>query len=226
VLPEAQFTAVDYYDGLLAGVKQASGVHHLVGDMNRLLGELKPQSFDLIFSNHTVEHFYLPDSMFERLHGLAAQGAEFASALPMCGAEGSPFLAEASAAIEHPATLLPVDAVALDAGHPWKTNPADLKATLERAGFGDVRLLQRRDHLCRPLAADRAGLRRQRRSETLKNAIVIQPLRWLAKLSGAGWLGTQAARAVLAVDRRLDFGINRMMNRLCEEVLFTSVRRG
>jgi hypothetical protein len=114
----------------------------------------------------------------------------------------------------------------LDAGHPWKTNPADLKATLERAGFGDVRLLQRRDHLCRPLAADRAGLRRQRRSETLKNAIVIQPLRWLAKLSGAGWLGTQAARAVLAVDRRLDFGINRMMNRLCEEVLFTSVRRG
>jgi hypothetical protein len=46
----------------------------------------------------------------------------------------------------------PLDIVYLDAGHPWKTNPADIAVTLQETGFEWPQLYQRQQHLSRPAA--------------------------------------------------------------------------
>ena len=56
----------------------------------------------------------------------------------------------------------PIDVVYLDAGHPWKTNPADLRATLLSAGFAKVEMYQQAEHLSRFIAAPQDKFHRRK----------------------------------------------------------------
>jgi hypothetical protein len=185
------------------------------------------REYDLIFSNHTLEHLYAPDATLALLAGLLVTGGSMVSTLPLMGQPGSPylervraFIAEGKTKVHAREAIHSLDAVFFDLGHPWKTNPADLQATLQRAGFDEVTIYQRAGHRCRPRAATDAEIARARARRMTLNAVLLVPLRWIAKglcaLGGSAW----APRAFYALDRRLSFGVNRTMNEWSEEACF------
>jgi SAM-dependent methyltransferase len=224
VLPEAQITAIDYHDSLLPGVFDALGMTFLEGDMHGHLRSLEPV-YDLIFSNHTLEHLYDPDRTLAILASLLVRGGSVLSILPMNSQPGSPYLQRTHQFIEKRASeadarIPMLDLVYIELGHPWKTNPSDIFATLMRAGFEDVRIFQRRDHLCRPTRASRAELERKRKSVIFLNSAMIAPVHFVAKMLFPGGVPLRLRKLIFAVERRLPFGTNRSANALSEEALF------
>ncbi len=148
VLPAAAITAIDYGNTLLPGLQAAVGFRFLQGDMNTHLRSLT-REYDLVFSNHTMEHLYTPDEMLALLTSLLLPLGHLVAVLPMAGKPGVPFLRRIHAAAGK--ATHPMDMVYLDAGHPWKTSPGDLKQTFAAAGLTGVTLYQRIGHLSRPL---------------------------------------------------------------------------
>jgi SAM-dependent methyltransferase len=226
VLPGAQLTALDYVDALLPGIAAATGVTLLTGDMHehlRVLGSESAGAFDLIFSNHTLEHMYAPDATLAAVAGLLGRGGHIVSALPLMGQPGSPFLERVRGFAEQSERreIHPVDAVLFDLGHPWKTNPADIAATLGRAGFGEVRVYQRAGHLGRPMVATAEELDRRRGTALLLYRVLLAPLRWAARLL-TPLAPRKVPRLLFALERRLPFGVNNTMNRLSEEACFVA----
>ena len=222
VLPAARLTALDYVDALLPGIAAATGVTLITGDMHAHLRGL-PREYDLVFSNHTLEHMYAPDATLATLAGLLVPGGHIVSTLPLMGEPGSPFLdrVRAFAGQSERRAIHPVDAVFFDLGHPWKTNPADIAATLARAGFSGVRVYQRAGHAGRPMAATADELAHRRRTAILLYRVFLAPLRrvarWLTPLAPG-----QIPRLLFALERRLPFGVNNTMNRLSEEACFVA----
>ena len=60
------------------------GVDFLPGDIFESMRTLQTNGrhFDLIFSNHVVEHFYEPDDALATMAGVLNEGGMFSSALP------------------------------------------------------------------------------------------------------------------------------------------------
>jgi SAM-dependent methyltransferase len=214
MLPDAKLTAVDYGDSLTPELKKATAVRFYPGDLNEILYSFEPE-FDLVFSNHTLEHLYSPDQMLATLFGLLQEDGALISTLPMDAMEGSPFL-DKVAEIAKRREFHPIDAVYLDAGHPWKTNPADLRATLLGAGFAKVEMYQQAEHLSRFIAAPQDKFH-QRKNVGLKlHALFFGVPRAIARTL----FGSPPAilvRVLLAVERRVWFGANMLKNLYTEE---------
>ena len=220
VLPEARLTALDYGNSLLPGVAEATGVRFLAGDMHEHLRGLR-REYDLAFSNHTLEHMYAPDATLAAVAALLVPGGHVLSTLPLMGEHGSPFLERVRRQAEQGGRIHPVDLVFFDLGHPWKTNPADIVATLGRAGFAGVKVYQRVGHKGRPMAATETELHGKRRTARLLYGLLLAPVRWVAK--GMWALGMkQSPRWLFALERRLPFGVNNTMNLLSEEACFVA----
>lgn len=224
VLPNARIKALDYYKSLLPGLEEAVGVDFEAGDVGRLLPTLQ-REYDLLYSNHTMEHLYSPDTTLALLAGLLVPGATMISAMPAVGMEGMPYLEQVQAYLarreKNPeAAIGPLDAVYFDTGHPWKTTPDDLTATLERAGVKDVKVYQREGHWSRPLAMSAEEFRSRRERMVALNRWILGPLRRLVGALTPAAFGDAVARYVFALERRLPFGTNRVMNLFSEELLF------
>ena len=216
VLPEASIVAVDYYDSVAEPVKEAVGLRFIEGDMNAHLQALRAE-YDLVMSNHTMEHFYTPDETIGTLFGLLAPGGVLIATLPMDAKPGSPFLGR----VRRTATkkrAKPLDLVFLDSGHPWKTTPADMEGTLRRAGFAEVTVYQRGEHLSRPVKGSEARYRRGRLVGLALHAAVFRLPRALGRVLPAG-LQARFSKVLLAVERRVWFGSNNLKNRYTEEAL-------
>jgi SAM-dependent methyltransferase len=217
MLPEATITALDYEDVIPEARKQATGVRFLQGDMNALLASFG-QEFDLISSNHTLEHLYTPNEVLTTLAGLLRNNGALISTLPMDGMEGTPFLEKVKdAAIRK--TAHPLDVVYLDAGHPWKTNPADLDATMQEAGFERPLLYQRQQHLSRSIPFGerrfKAGLAT---GKALHTVFFVWP-RSLAKVIFTKNPPRILNACLLGAERRVWFGSNLLKNIYTQEVL-------
>lgn len=217
ILPQARITAIDYHDSLLPGVKDTVGVDFLEGDMNLHLKSLT-NSYDLIFSNHTMEHSYAPDELLATLISLMRPGGTFMAVLPMAGMEGTPFLSKLHR-FSTASRLHPLDMIFVDAGHPWKTHPQDLRRTLEDAGLTSVILYQRTNHLSRPLAASPARFEIGKRVWITWNTIMFEAWRKLIKLVFPGQVPRKLLKLYFGIERRFVFGTNRLMNRYAQEAL-------
>jgi len=224
VLPEARITAMDYYKKLLPGLQEAVGVTFFEGDVGKLLPELE-REYDLVFSNHTMEHLYAPNATLKTLAGLLVVGGHIVSVMPMVGMEGTPFLEEVRRytdrlAGDPNAKIHPLELVYFDPGHPWKTNPDDIAATLRDSGFGDVQIYQRENHRSRPLQlSPEEYVSRRRRMTRLNRVFLGVPRRLLM------WMFPRKVPAKLpvlfyALERRLPIGTNLVMNNFSEEALF------
>ena len=213
MLPRAELTALDYKERLTAEIKVATGVRFFDGDWNTILDAFE-EKFDLVFSNHTLEHLYEPDRLLQRLCDMMEAGGTLLSTLPMDAEEGVPFekkvLRLAAKGKVHAS-----DVVYLDLGHPWKTNPADLRRTLMRAGFGTVELYQRTGHLSRSIAASNTRLRAQQKLGSVLHTLVFGvPHAICRAVPKPGIL----LRVLLAAERRVWFGANNLKNRYTPEI--------
>ena len=218
VLPEASITAVDYQDEIPVARKRAIGVRFFQGDMNALIASFG-QEFDLVSSNHTLEHLYTPDEILATLASLLQPHGALISTLPMDGMEGSPFLEKVKEAARKKA-VHPLDIVYLDAGHPWKTNPADIDVTLQEAGFERPQLYQRQQHLSRPAAFGEKRFKAELAFGKALHALFFGWPRSIAKALLPEKLQRIFGRGLLAAERRVWFGSNLLKNRYTQEVLF------
>ena len=228
VLPEAHITAIDYasdnYNSLLPGLPEAVKLTFFSGDIVKNLLTLS-REYDLVFSNHMLEHLYDPDSTLKILADLLVPGGQVLSVLPMVGQPGTPFWEKihrfVARKIANPAvTIHPLEFIYFDAGHPWKTNPDDLTGTLVRSGFADVRIYQREDHRSRPLQMPMERYRRRRRRLVWLNSLLISPARRVMMFLFPRWVPKSLPSLFFAVERRLPFGTNYIANLFSEEALF------
>ncbi|WP_263367583.1 class I SAM-dependent methyltransferase [Edaphobacter bradus] len=217
VLPEANITALDYEDMIPPALSRAIGVRFFQGDLHELLARFG-QEFDLISSNHTIEHLYTPDEILATLSGLLRDRGVLISTLPMDGMAGTPFLKRVrDVAITK--RVHPLDYVYLDAGHPWKTNPADMSATLQEVGFEPPVFYQREQHLSREAAYGEARFNAGLAIGKILHTIFFGLPRSFAKVAFPKRAPNVISKVLLAAERRIWFGTNRLKNKYTQEVL-------
>lgn len=218
--PQARITAIDWVDNLSPRIAQVTGVKFVAGDLNRIM-EILEGGFDIVFSNHVLEHFYEPEVMLDRLRRLLRPGGRLVAALPLDGAPDGPFAGFLRHRAANPAGLHPMDLSILDLGHPWKTEPGDLAATLQSSGFDHVQMFRRPWQPVRPPpSGDNPALRSRR---------LYQGLNGLFRLA-AGLIRRLypdecprlLVRLLFALERQVPFGANRLINALSPEVLVTA----
>jgi SAM-dependent methyltransferase len=223
VLPDARITAIDYYDNLTPKLKQLIGLEFLGGDMQQHLRSLTAK-FDLIFSNHTLEHLYTPDETMATLYGLLSPGGTLVSVLPMDGKPTSPFRDKISRVAEQK-SLAPADMSYIDAGHPWKTNPSDLTRTLASVGFTDITFYQRAAHLSRFKAMDDKQLARAHKSGRTWESLFFGPVHAVARVLFPRSAPAGLLKLLYAAERRVPFGPNTLKNLYTEEVLLKALKK-
>jgi SAM-dependent methyltransferase len=205
-LPEAAITAVDYTDALTPALKKAVGLNIIAGDMKHILGGFE-QRFSLIFSNHTLEHLYTPDTMLALLFRLLDEDGVLLSTLPMDAVPGGPFV-DRLAEIAGRRDIHPVEFVYLNGGHPWKTNPSDLDATFKATGFRKVELFQRGEHLSRYFAGSEEQFHAKKNRGVRLNLLIFGSTRRLLKFLFPKEPPVLLVRILLAAERRSWFGVN------------------
>ncbi|WP_353072126.1 class I SAM-dependent methyltransferase [Tunturiibacter gelidoferens] len=217
VLPDAKITALDYEDSIPDPRKRAINVRFFHGDMNTILTSFG-QEFDLISSNHTLEHLYTPNETLKTLSELLISDGALISTLPMDGHENTPFLDKVKAAASGKA-VYPLDVVYLDAGHPWKTNPADLVATMQETGFERPLLFQRRDHLSRTLPFGERRFKVALAFAKAMHAILFASPRSVIRVLFPNSPPKLLSSLLMGAERRLWFGPNKLKNNFTQEVL-------
>ncbi len=212
--PNARITAVDLKDELRAGIRRLPAIRFKPAYIVDYL-ESETETFDLVFSNHVIEHLYDPDRICALLRRRLDPGGKMLAALPLDGVASS-FWAKANDKKHWRSSLA---AAELDLGHPWKTTPSDLRETLQAAGFCDVRCVQRQGRLNAAIAGEEPELAaREARGRTL-HRLVFGPLRWAA----AGLFGASPpdplVKLICALERRVWFGGNNVKNSVAPEML-------
>lgn len=216
VLPNATITAIDYEDSIPEARKRVVDVRFFHGDMHQIL-EGFGEEFDLISSNHTLEHLYTPDETLRTLARLLRRDGMLISTLPMDGHEDSPFLDKVKEAVSGK-KIYPLDMVYMDAGHPWKTNPADLAATMQETGFDQPMLFQRRDHLSRTLPFGQKRLKVALVFAKAVHAVIFAWPRFVIKILFPEKPPKVVGKIILGAERRSWFGSNKLKNNFTQEV--------
>ncbi len=217
--PTAQITAIDYIQYLKGGEAEidALGIKFIEGDIFRTL-ETLPRTFDLVFSNHVIEHFYEPEAQISKLASVIRQGGLFAAALPL---DSLLFTKHFQARASRPSSIGPFDIGWMDLRHPWKTNESDLAGALAHAGLSQVTIAQRAAHACTHHAASLNDIRRHEKRAERLNAALLSPLRTV--LAAAPIAPRLAARSFFSLERRLWFGRYRFKTEYQPEVFVTAV---
>jgi SAM-dependent methyltransferase len=108
---------------------------------------MHPNTFDLVFSNHTLEHVSAPEHMLGLVREALVPGGTCVAALPLEGDTSNPFYYDLLAIAEKRYEVDPhLDLEFIGPSHAWKTNREDLAATLCAVGFSDIRMFSRADY--------------------------------------------------------------------------------
>src|SRR5262245_50152762 len=211
LLPQANLVAVDFDDKVPPEVKAAIELRFHKTHFNDFLAGNQEQ-FDLVFCNHVLEHLFEPEVTLGLVRRSLRPGGSLIAGLPMEGCSDGVFASAMRRMASKPAALHALDSGALDAGHAWKTNPADLKATLEKEGFSEIRL-----HL-------RKTQNRLIDTVTRKVGIFLYVCSFGAareslKVLSPGAMSDGLVRCFIAAERRCWFGANRLKNRFAKEIL-------
>lgn len=211
LLPQAQLFAVDFDDKIPCGFKDALGLQFSKGHFNDFLARSEGL-FDVVFCNHVLEHLFEPEVTLTLIRRSLRPGGRLVAGLPMEGCSDGVFASSMQHMASKPFALHTLDVGVLDAGHAWKTNPADLKATLEKQEFGRVELyLRKTEHGFRIAISRRTGM--------VLYACSFGCVRRVLKLLSPEVTPDLLIRWFLALERRCWFGANRLKNRFAKEVL-------
>ncbi len=180
------------------------------------------RQYDAIFSNHVIEHLFNPDETLRQLRQWLAPGGVLVSALPLDADPDRPFVGEMLQLISKRESVSLLELDRIDLGHPWKTNLADLLHTLGAAGYVDVKMFERPDHLSRLCPGDRDEIQQRRKTGEILCRAVFGPLRALLRLVPGAPFWTRKLQ--FALESRVWFGHHRLKNLLAPEVLLVAYR--
>jgi SAM-dependent methyltransferase len=220
--PQARIVALDYVRSLRGGdnLLRQLDVEFKEGDIFKNIETLDTK-FDLIFSNHVIEHFYEPEEQLSALVRLLNPRGIFAAGLPLDGHALADLMRRLA---RSPRSIHALDMNWLDVRHPWKTNRADLAATLIAAGLGDVEVYQRAYHSSRALPISAQRCEERERSGRLIYGLTLGAFVRAIRLIVGENVPRRLARLVFALDRRLWFGLYRLKTEVQPEV-FVMARR-
>jgi SAM-dependent methyltransferase len=223
--PNSKITAVDYKMYVKGGKRLLDllNVEFIEGDVFNVIDQLsyRGDRYDLIFSNHVIEHFYEPDQAIARLCRLLRSDGVFSAGLPLDAYPFSDLLARKSKA---PLSIHALDLNWLDLRHPWKTNEPDLAATLRRSGLGEIVIYRRAFHTSttQPITVEECR-ERERRGRRI-HAVLMQPVVMALKAIFGPTPPRRIARLLFALDRRLWFGLYRLKIDVQPDILVRGIR--
>jgi ubiquinone/menaquinone biosynthesis C-methylase UbiE len=218
VLPDATITAVDFEEKLRPTIKNLINVNFIRRNVNDLCNDILP-SFDLIFSNHVLEHMYNPDAI---LRFFAQVSNSLVATLPMDGAQDAVFAKWVLKVIRQKPRLHPTDFIMIDAGHPWKTNQNDLKNTLSNAGYTDIQFYLRSDHIAREFEGGEDSFKIKKLIGSCLNTMIFGTMRNILKILFPTTLPKIFLKIFFGLENRLWFGSNRLKNMFTPEVLIVA----
>lgn len=180
-----------------------------------------PGAFDLVFSNHTLEHLSAPDRTLRLVHGAIVPGGSFVSALPLEADESNPFADDFRAIASGERTPDEfLDFELVNPGHAWKSNREDVAATLHEAGFRDIRMFTRLkypSYFQPPMHVARA--RRVQAAGRLIERLTLGPLRKALRSAYPNEMPSYAVKAYYTIASRCWFSRLRLIHNLMHEVL-------
>jgi ubiquinone/menaquinone biosynthesis C-methylase UbiE len=218
VLPEAIITAVDFEEKLRPLIKKLININFIRCNVNDLCQDIMT-SFDLIFSNHVLEHMYDPEAI---LRCFAQVSNSLVAVLPMDGAQDAVFAKWILKVIRQKHRLHELDFIKIDAGHPWKTNQADLKISLSNAGYTEIQFFLRSDHIAREFEGGEESFRIQKLIGCCLNKLIFGTMRNILKIFFPGALPKTSLKLFFALENRLWFGSNTLKNRFAPEILIVA----
>ena len=178
-------------------------------------------TFDLVFSNHSLEHLSSPDQTLRLVREALAPGGSCVSALPLEADESNPFLRELLAIAEmRNEADRHLDFELINPGHAWKTNREDVAATFHASGFRDIRMFTRAkypSYLQPPTHVSR--LRRMLVVGRLLERLTLRPLRQGLRRVYPGEMPYVAIKAYYTIAGRCWFSRLRLIHNLMHEVL-------
>ncbi len=144
-LPKAEICGLDWTDKVTPGLLKAAQAEFYHGNFNNFLAG-RPAAYDLIFSNHVLEHSFDPDALFAAIYNSLKPGGCLVSALPLDGDPDSDLFGYVHSLASSPGRITRGDMMLLLPGHPYKTNASDLTETVIAAGFKSAAVLHRPWH--------------------------------------------------------------------------------
>jgi SAM-dependent methyltransferase len=212
--PNAQIFAIDWNNGLADSIGDLTRVQFRTANIVEYL-RTSEDRFDLIFSNHVIEHMYDPDAVCGALRRLLKPDGMMVAALPLDGVVGS-LWARLKDVKRLPS---PLALGAIDLGHPWKTTPADLRETLLSAGFTHVRCMQKAGALNPAVAGEEKELAALEARGMFLSRRIFGSLNWLAAKMFGHRPPRRLVKLIYALERRVWFGGNNLKNLAAPELL-------
>jgi SAM-dependent methyltransferase len=212
--PHARISAVDWSDRLKPEIKKLTDTQFQSGNIIGYVEETV-EKFDLIFSNHVIEHMYNPDKILELLRARLESDGIMLAALPLDGTLASMW----NDLDKSGASKSLLDLGGFDLGHPWKTTAADAFETMLAAGFHRVRLIQKQGMINVTFPGEEKELEaieiRGRRFQCL----VFGPLKWVMQRLFGRYPPSSLVKLVYSLERRFWFGCNNLKNTVSPEIL-------
>ena len=199
------------------------------------LGELKtqniddylaahPQSFDVVFSNHSLEHLSAPERTLRLVRDALVPGGTCVSAVPLEADPSNPFYEDLAAiALGHENADPYLDFELINPAHSWKTNRDDLAATFHNAGFRNIRMFTRANYpsyFQPPLHVSRG--RRMRIVGKVLEHITLRALRRGLRGLFPGEMPHVAIKGYYTLAGRCWFSRLRLIHNLMHEVVVTA----
>jgi SAM-dependent methyltransferase len=221
--PGARLVVWDYVDKASPVLLKAVAAEYEACDLVQAL-QSRADRFDAVFSNHTLEHLFDPDGVLRLMLDRLVDGGVLVSGLPLDADATVPLHRQVAWLAQSAPAMRAIDLGVFDAGHPWKTHVADLRATLSAAGFGAVDVLQRADVPFRaPAYPAVAGPGPGAAAQALYGATFGLARRMLGVLAGPVapllW-----RRVLVAAERRVPWGAGRLKNGGSPDVMVTAFK--
>jgi SAM-dependent methyltransferase len=227
LFPEAEIDACDYRIAIPDAWQAALELRSVARPIGDFLAE-GDRRYDLVFSNHTLEHMADPIGVLARIRERLQPGGTLVSAVPLEADSTNPFYREVLESAEASRSIHPLDLEPWSLCHFWKTNPADLHAALASVGFSEIRFYFRSQYPSGWRNEDpmhRNSFERWRRLAALLEGVTLAParraLKALFRERPPAWL----TRRYYQVAGHLWFSKARMLIMLQNEIVF-SARRG
>jgi SAM-dependent methyltransferase len=219
--PNATITAVDWSDTSHPEFRDVERVEFRVHDLTNL-ADFPDRNFDVIFSNHVIEHMYDPDEILPQIRKLLAPGGILVSAIPLDGQGNVGFKDAILKLFKSQQKIGATDALMFNLGHPWKTNFSDLNQTLIAAGFANVEFFQREWSVLRFLPLNDEQRRKKLATAMLLHQAIVRPAQNAAKALFGVNPPILVTRLFQALERRIFFGTNRIQSDLSMETVFVA----